>query len=362
MKILRTFAVMVMTALAAAAGTALKRELKESDRVVTSETDTAALAAVAAVSNSWAAAQAADRASRASEDLRVEVTASNLFAAAQAARYAGDTNLASNLEGVRTNLLQHFTALVDAERVSRSNQVWSAADTLMSDSRSTNAVTRAIAEAAAASAASATGSVGQARTDLSAEVAARIALGTAVSNRVTVLSTNRVTRLQTDDGTQWIDGTGGVWRVTSYQGKVFLPVEMASVWPETGGTNDFPFSSGDWEGFVALYTLQDYYFPTHRVLHYLGGPSAFDDLYWTSSSAGGGTEILYPHGDAWEYGIGTLNATVTNRLPRFATTAELAAVALPTNAIPGWLLFDSGSNKWYQVTMSNLSFTVWEVQ
>jgi hypothetical protein len=35
--------------------------------------------------------------------------------------------------------------------------------------------------------------------------------------------------------------------------------------------------------------------------------------------------------------------------------------ALPTNAVPGWLLYDTGSNVWLQVSVSNLSFTVWEV-
>lgn len=172
-------------------------------------------------------------------------------------------------------------------------------------------------------------------------------------------STNRTVRLYNPtNASEWIDGSGSKWRITSYQGKVFLPSELSSVWPETGGTNDFPFSSGDWEGFVALYTMPDYYFPTHRVLHYLGGSSAFDDLYWVSSSVVGGPEILYPHGDAYEYGIGHLHASVTSRVDTVALLSDIPS----TNYIAGFALPIPGTNVVYQLSVdSNRVLTVWEV-
>ncbi len=47
---------------------------------------------------------------------------------------------------------------------------------------------------------------------------------------------------------------------------------------------------------------------------------------------------------------------------RSEAEAAIAAIPLPpTNAVSGWLLYDSGSNVWLQVSVSNFSFTVHEV-
>ncbi len=55
--------------------------------------------------------------------------------------------------------------------------------------------------------------------------------------------------------------------------------------------------------------------------------------------------------------------TVTTRVDTVALISDLTAIhSAPTNAIAGWLLFDPGSNVWLTVTVSNLSFKVWEVQ
>jgi hypothetical protein len=43
------------------------------------------------------------------------------------------------------------------------------------------------------------------------------------------------------------------------------------------------------------------------------------------------------------------------------TAAINAYPPIPTNAVSGWLLYDAGSNKWLRVSVSNYSFTVWEV-
>jgi len=43
-------------------------------------------------------------------------------------------------------------------------------------------------------------------------------------------------------------------------------------------------------------------------------------------------------------------------------SAAVAAIPrVPTNAVSGWLLYDPGSNMWLRVSVSNWSFTVWEV-
>lgn len=60
------------------------------------------------------------------------------------------------------------------------------------------------------------------------------------------------------------------------------------------------------------------------------------------------------------------SGVTTNLITRVATSNELAtaiaAIPLPpANAVSGWLLFDSGSNIWLRVSVSNLSFTVEEV-
>ncbi len=60
------------------------------------------------------------------------------------------------------------------------------------------------------------------------------------------------------------------------------------------------------------------------------------------------------------------SGTVTLYRVSSVLTNSLAYVlpqrALPTNAVPGWLLYDAGSNVWLQVSVSNFSFTVWEVR
>lgn len=44
------------------------------------------------------------------------------------------------------------------------------------------------------------------------------------------------------------------------------------------------------------------------------------------------------------------------------TAEQIAAMPLvPTNAVDGWLMYDYGSNMWLRVSVSNWSFTVWEV-
>lgn len=53
-------------------------------------------------------------------------------------------------------------------------------------------------------------------------------------------------------------------------------------------------------------------------------------------------------------------SVITN--PPWLTVAAVSGLTqAPTNAVSGWMVYDSGSNIWLKVTASNLSFTVWEV-
>lgn len=323
MKLAIAFMVMAL-ACGSASAQVLKGALKNTDRVVTNETDAIALAAVRGVSNTWAAAQATDRANRASEDSRVEGVASNLHALAQAARYAGDTNLASTLEITRTNLLQHFTALVAAERTSRSNQVWSAADALGSESRATNALSRAIALEAKALALS--------------------------------FETNRMTRVYNPtNANEWTDGAGQMWG----------PMSAWVLYVPENSTRTVFASLGFPLPYSHLLTSGGYQ---------LQGTGAAGYNYSVCSIGGFGGQSWIAEGDYTAAGVTNVtflaemaaqNAflvyernAATGRIDRVALRSELLAVALPTNSAAGWLVWDTGSNRWWQVTASNLSFKI----
>jgi len=51
----------------------------------------------------------------------------------------------------------------------------------------------------------------------------------------------------------------------------------------------------------------------------------------------------------------------TNPIPSWIAAATNAIPRIPTNAISGWLLYDSGSNRWLRVSVSNYSYYISEV-
>ncbi len=389
MNIFRTIAALTgLAALAACGGTATKGDLRNSDRVVTNETDEAALAAVRAVSNTWASAQAADRASRAGEDARVEGAASNLFSLAQAARYAGDTNLAFNLETARTNLLQHFTALADAERYSRQTNVWAWGDALMSESRSTNAVTRGIAAAALAAVSNATvmqvlwgypdpaytelgfalNYINQraynAQQNLNSHVAGSSAPVTAVYNP--------------DNPDEWIDGSGSKWRsglstnwVVTFPGGLyfyrgddaFSPSQESYTMPQTpAGTGNFDVyaADGDWlfnicqranyTGFYASYKDDD------------GTWEKIADNLRESQIEGPVVANVTSYGmsyDGWPVFTRQIGI-VTSRVDTVVMRSDISAY--PTNYVAGFALPVPGTNALYTLSVgSNGVLSVWSV-
>lgn len=426
--------------------TARNGSLGPNATVVTNEQDIAGIAYARAISNTWTAAQAADRATRASEDARVEGVASNLFAIEAVARSAGLTNLAAQVETVRTNLLQHFTALVDAERFARATNVWALVDAVGSESRATNAVSRQIAQAASNTAATAAAIV--------------------FSNKLTrIYSPSGADRWMDGDGTKWLSAmqpdtnsitvtvSGGTLK--SVDGSATLPAGLynSSTVSTTNGARVFTLAApynywsfspnrhiwrasyfGITNGTGTAYADTNFFFtrvtwplsfyqdattyggvPFLYIREVASSNGNFSVDCWLSTttsendytnpcvspastsfvlnpahaSAKGYIEmtklsesaILYRNttgisriglpafgSPPWSFTNGA-TASVdypltlqTNSVGTVALQSDLAGKVLPTNALPGWLLFDTGSNKWYQVSVSNLSFTVQEVQ
>lgn len=76
-----------------------------------------------------------------------------------------------------------------------------------------------------------------------------------------------------------------------------------------------------------------------------------------------GTQIgVLPGGgiDIWNYPF-PASSTHTYASREWAADQIAAIPRVPTNAVQGWLMYDPGSNMWLRVSVSNWSFTVWEV-
>lgn len=195
------------------------------------------------------------------------------------------------------------------------------------------------------------------------------------------LASNRHDRIYSPDGTQIIDGTGGVWRIsaTATNYTVVLSEDFASVYgvPRPFASSVFPFPlTGGFRGY-----FQTTYNPNQAVVVYGEGGSAFARTYWQAdlgtyplvltSINGSGTATVYEHFtfttsivDAVAFKSDLTTFTSKSYVDAADTSNRLAIAAIPlppTNAVSGWMLYDAGSNVWLQVSVSNLSFTVWEV-
>lgn len=85
--------------------------------------------------------------------------------------------------------------------------------------------------------------------------------------------------------------------------------------------------------------------------------SADDFSRLAYSSHGAGTYNINPIGGAGGFWIGdeTLGAIIAS-----SNAEAIAAIPIPpTNAIVGWLVWDSGSNRYWRVSATNLRFYVW---
>lgn len=57
----------------------------------------------------------------------------------------------------------------------------------------------------------------------------------------------------------------------------------------------------------------------------------------------------------------TNEATIRATIDTAISNQVVALPRVPTNAVTGWLLYDSGSNKWLRVSVSNYSYYISEV-
>lgn len=187
-----------------------------------------------------------------------------------------------------------------------------------------------------------------------------------------VLSTNRTTVVfNPTNANEWTDGTGGKWRVDLVYSN-FWRVTAS----EIGFTNDFsstnPLPTGSLisvnDGDIAL-TAELFYDAQgeNPYISILLNAMSFN-MSWTGGCLEGAVASsitldpyfgpTIPATLVWT----SVPMSVTSRIDTVALISDIAAIhSAPTNAITGWLLFDPGSNVWLTVTVSNLSFKVWEV-
>ena len=186
------------------------------------------------------------------------------------------------------------------------------------------------------------------------------------------LATNIVTRVYSPDADQWIDGTGGVWRVSQ---------STALAFRITDGYDMGPYQVGDEFNFVSDVTVTNDVYVTRTISYGLlqHQRSGYINGTWNGDGSWG----LYIDGamnDFWgdfAYpAIGTLypgnvdhyvtlesfekSSTVTNHVDGIAYKSDIAS--MPTNYIAGFALPIPGTNVVYTLSVdSNRTLSVWEV-
>lgn len=189
-----------------------KGSLRDSALVVTNETDTAALAAVAAVADTWAAAieqEAVYRGQGNAAQQAITVAATNALNAALGPRIVWATN---RIEEVNAALAASFIEGLAAERFSRATNVAAWADAIWTDCRITNSATRLIAQSALAAASSVTGS--QASINSRIDAITNGAVQASAASLSAYAATNLTYRIYNPtNATEWTDGSGSKWRI-----------------------------------------------------------------------------------------------------------------------------------------------------
>lgn len=214
----------------------------------------------------------------------------------------------------------------------------------------------------------------------------------ALSNFFTsTLSTNRATRLYSEDGAQWIDGTGCVWRV-SQSTELAYRITASELIPYQVGEEFWFVSDVTTTNATLVIRTISYGNLTHIRHGYTNGEWDSDGT-WTLYVDGTGANdpagtfaypdigTLYP-GDVDPYA--TLESfqravTVTNAMPRVAflsdvpstnglASAESVALSIaaipiyPTNYVAGFAMPIPGTNAIYTLSVSsNGILSVWSV-
>jgi len=170
---------------------------------------------------------------------------------------------------------------------------------------------------------------------------------------------------------EWTDGAGGKWRVDLVYSN-FWRVTAS----EIGFTNDFsstnPLPTGSLtsvnDGDIAL-TAELFYDAQgeNPYISILLNAMSFN-MSWTGGCLEGAVTSsitldpyfgpTIPATLVWT----SVPMSVTSRVDTVALVSDLNAIPrYPTNSLAGWIIYDPGSNVWLQVSVSNFSFTVWEV-
>ncbi len=169
---------------------------------------------------------------------------------------------------------------------------------------------------------------------------------------------------------EWIDGNGDRWRITQ---QAVTNDSLIAVYDSDYSAYGIQMLSREgvankWiirEDTEQLYEAGDL---NDEGIFYLSGWQTGMEFRWTLTASP--TDMVtfpktFSHPSnghtGWVDQVVSYQA-VTSKWAEVANKADLSALpVVPTNAVSGWLLYDAGSNVWLQVSVSNLSFTVWEV-
>jgi hypothetical protein len=174
------------------------------------------------------------------------------------------------------------------------------------------------------------------------------------------LASNRHDRIYSPDGTQIIDGTGGVWRIsaTATNYTVALSENFESVYgvPRPFASSDFPFPLTS--GFRGYF--QTTYNPNQAVVVYGESGSVFARTYWQAnlgtyplvltSSSGSGTATVYQHFtfttsivDSVAFKSDLTTFTSKSYVDAADASNRLAIAAIPPDDPTRWWSYDTSS-------------------
>lgn len=198
----------------------------------------------------------------------------------------------------------------------------------------------------------------------SSEIAALSARVTAASNAISAIAAippADFTRWLSADRTSWLSSQGGT--INEYS------VTSTNRWyVQCEGT---PVTNGTFEVFnaPALFTTNG--------IWKVNAPGIWGASNLTNSSIAVSVSIAVPWNNYYATqlpqgrtsyrlytGAGAQGTVTLYRVSSMLTNSLsyfLPQRTIPTNAVPGWLLYDYGSNDWISVVVSNRSFTLWKV-
>ncbi len=278
--------------------------------------------------------------------------------------------------GFTPNALPMPVRTLDFAGLSVTNAPWVTSDDWASGSNALSSALQTLATNTDARISMVTGEQAQASADLSAvRLIAQSALQPADTNGFLRLAdlpspSSDAQRLVNTNATRWQDGNGIVWEVTNSYSRTELRITFSDNFRSAGGNRPpvsfYPWSNGfSADGWSGSTVMGGFHIEGDGNI-WIGGwaqsPDPFSPETWVLYPG-----TVYPEGSPQGTGSATIGYVdiydvVTQAVDTVALKSDLSALpVVPTNAVSGWLLYDAGSNVWLQVSVSNLSFTVWEV-